>query len=57
MGAAEFLAKNKEQLKGNIMLIFQPAEEGPPEDEGGGQIAGNTPAPRNNPLSVKILFP
>ena len=36
MGAAEFLAKNKEQLKGNIMLIFQPAEEGPPEDEGGG---------------------
>ena len=36
MGAAEFLAKHKEQLEGNIMLIFQPAEEGPPEDEGGG---------------------
>ena len=29
MGAAEFLAKNKKNLKGNIMLIFQPAEEGP----------------------------
>ena len=36
MGVAEFLAKNKAELKGNVMLIFQPAEEGPPEDEGGG---------------------
>ena len=36
MGVAEFLSKNKEQLQGNVMLIFQPAEEGPPEDEGGG---------------------
>ena len=33
MGVAEFLAKNKSDIKGNIMLIFQPAEEGPPEDE------------------------
>ena len=36
MGVAEFLAKNSNQLQGNVMLIFQPAEEGPPEDEGGG---------------------
>jgi amidohydrolase len=36
MGVAEFLAKNKADLKGNVLLIFQPAEEGPPEDEGGG---------------------
>ena len=36
MGAAEFLSKNKDKLKGNIMLIFQPAEEGPPEGENGG---------------------
>ena len=36
MGVAEFLAKNKGQLKGNVMLIFQPAEEGPPEGENGG---------------------
>ena len=36
MGVAEFLAKNKNQLKGNVMLIFQPAEEGPPEGENGG---------------------
>ena len=36
MGVAEFLAKNKDQLKGSVMLIFQPAEEGPPEGENGG---------------------
>ncbi len=36
MGVAEFFAKNKEQLKGSIMFIFQPAEEGPPEGENGG---------------------
>ena len=36
MGVAEFLAKNKANLKGDVVLIFQPAEEGPPEDEGGG---------------------
>ena len=36
MGVAEFLVKNKDKLKGNVLLIFQPAEEGPPEDEGGG---------------------
>ena len=36
MGVAEYLAKNKSQLKGKVMFIFQPAEEGPPEDEGGG---------------------
>ena len=36
MGAAEFLTKNKEHLEGDVMLIFQPAEEGAPEGEGGG---------------------
>tara|TARA_A100001015_G_scaffold142465_1_gene158063 strand:+ start:2081 stop:3394 length:1314 start_codon:yes stop_codon:yes gene_type:complete len=36
MGVAEYLAKNKSQLRGKVMFIFQPAEEGPPEDEGGG---------------------
>ena len=36
MGVAEFLVTNKDKLKGNVLLIFQPAEEGPPEDEGGG---------------------
>ncbi len=36
MGVAEFLARNKKHLKGKVMLIFQPAEEGPPEGENGG---------------------
>ena len=36
MGVAEFLANNRESLEGNVMLIFQPAEEGPPEGENGG---------------------
>ena len=36
MGVAEYLAKNKSQLRGKVMFIFQPAEEGTPEDEGGG---------------------
>ena len=36
MGVAEFFAKHKEQIKGSIVFIFQPAEEGPPEGENGG---------------------
>ena len=36
MGVAEFLAKNKKSELKDMTLIFQPAEEGPPEDEGGG---------------------
>ena len=36
MGVAEFFSKNKDQLKGSIMFIFQPAEEGPLEGENGG---------------------
>jgi amidohydrolase len=36
MGVAEFLSQNKDKLKGKVMLIFQPAEEGPPEGENGG---------------------
>src|SRR5687767_968077 len=33
MGVAEILAKNKNDLKGTVKFIFQPAEEGPPADE------------------------
>ena len=36
MGVAEFFAKNRSKVKGNIRFIFQPAEEGPPEGENGG---------------------
>jgi len=36
MGIAEALVKMKDQLPGQVMLVFQPAEEGPPEGEKGG---------------------
>lgn len=36
MGVAEILAKNKNELRGTIKFVFQPAEEGPPAGEEGG---------------------
>ena len=36
MAAAEILTRAREDLPGNILFIFQPAEEGPPEGEDGG---------------------
>jgi len=36
MGAAEVFVKNKATLKGSILFIFQPAEEGAPTGEQGG---------------------
>ena len=36
MAAAEVLAKARERLPGKVVLVFQPAEEGPPEGERGG---------------------
>ena len=36
MGTAEVLAKMKDELQGNVMFVFQPAEEGAPEGEEGG---------------------
>ena len=36
MAAAEVFAKNKAELAGTLMFIFQPAEEGAPGDEEGG---------------------
>ena len=36
MGAAEVLAAQQDKLAGNVLFIFQPAEEGPPEGEKGG---------------------
>lgn len=38
MGAAEVLAKNRDQISGTVKFIFQPAEEGPPAGEDGGAI-------------------
>ncbi len=36
MGAAEVLAGMKDKIKGTVVFIFQPAEEGPPTGEEGG---------------------
>jgi len=36
LGAASVLNSVKDELSGSVMLIFQPAEEGAPEDEQGG---------------------
>ncbi len=36
LGAAKILNDMKDQLAGSVMLIFQPAEEGPPAGEDGG---------------------
>ena len=36
MGAAEVLANMKDELAGNVMFVFQPAEEGAPQGEEGG---------------------
>ncbi len=36
MGAAEVLAGMKDKIKGTVVFIFQPAEEGPPPGEEGG---------------------
>lgn len=36
MGVAEALVKMKDQLPGEVLFVFQPAEEGPPDGEEGG---------------------
>lgn len=36
MGVAEILAKHKNDLRGTVKFVFQPAEEGPPAGEEGG---------------------
>jgi amidohydrolase len=36
LGVAEVLGKMRDELAGTVKFIFQPAEEGPPEDEEGG---------------------
>ncbi|NEQ55737.1 MAG: amidohydrolase, partial [Leptolyngbya sp. SIO3F4] len=36
MGVAELLSEMKNELKGTVKFIFQPAEEGAPPEEGGG---------------------
>jgi metal-dependent amidase/aminoacylase/carboxypeptidase family protein len=36
MGAAKILTEMKDELRGKVKFVFQPAEEGAPEGEEGG---------------------
>lgn len=38
MGVAEILSKHKNEIRGTVKFIFQPAEEGPPPGEEGGAL-------------------
>lgn len=38
LGVAEALVKMKDSLPGQVLFVFQPAEEGPPEGERGGAL-------------------
>ena len=55
MSVAEILAGMKNELKGTVKLIFQPAEEGPPEGEEGGAPLMIKDGALNNP-KVDVMF-
>jgi amidohydrolase len=55
MGAAEVLVNNKNQLKGNVVFIFQPAEEGAPIGEEGGAALMVKEGVLKNP-NVDVVF-
>lgn len=55
MGTAEILTSMKDQLKGNIVFIFQPAEEGaPPGEEGGAELMVKQGVIKDN--NVDVVF-
>lgn len=55
MGVAEILAGMRNDLKGNVKFIFQPAEEGPPPGEEGGAALMVKQGVMNNP-KVDAVF-
>lgn len=55
MGVAEILAKHKNEIKGTIKFIFQPAEEGPPQGEEGGAMLMVKEGVLENP-TVDVIF-
>jgi len=55
MAVAEILSKNKNDLKGTVKFIFQPAEEGPPEGEEGGAALMVKEGVLDNP-KVDVIF-
>ena len=52
LGAASILAGNKDQLKGNVKLLFQPGEETPPGGALGMIAAGALENPRSMQCSA-----
>ncbi|MBT1709817.1 amidohydrolase [Fulvivirgaceae bacterium PWU5] len=55
MAVAEILSKNKNDLKGTIKFVFQPAEEGPPKGEEGGADLMVREGVLDNP-KVEVIF-
>jgi amidohydrolase len=55
MGTAEVLASVKNDIKGTVKFIFQPAEEGPPEGEEGGAALMVKEGVLQNP-KVDVIF-
>lgn len=55
MGTAEILASIKNEIKGTVKFIFQPAEEGPPEGEEGGAELMVKEGVLDNP-KVDVIF-
>lgn len=55
MGVAEILAANRNELKGTVKFIFQPAEEGPPAGEEGGASLMVKEGVLENP-KVDVIF-
>ena len=55
MGAAQVLTQMKDQLRGTVVFIFQPAEEGPPPgEEGGAKLMVKEGVLKNN--NVDVIF-
>ena len=55
MSVAEILAGMKNELKGSVKFVFQPAEEGPPEGEEGGAPLMIKEGALDNP-KVDVMF-
>src|SRR5690606_36455689 len=55
MGVAEILASMKQDLKGTVKFIFQPAEEGAPKGEEGGAALMVKEGVLENP-KVDVIF-
>jgi amidohydrolase len=55
MGVAEILSKNKNELRGTVKFIFQPAEEGAPSGEEGGASLMIKEGVLENP-KVDVIF-